>query len=274
MERIEDGFRLNEGIGPGTYFVTVRSEEVRRTGQRHDTGDYTLRTEFAVNDHGRGFDDATTIALNGELSGTIDPRVEGSSVDFFRVEVTEPGILTVYTTGSLNTQADLYDIWRTELFDSAVDGGEGGNFRIEREVGAGIYIVVVVGSPGDYTIHTEFTPHDDDHGGSVGTATDLPLNGELSGTIDPATDIDYFRLNVTEGGILTVYAMATGSTHTFGSLYDGEGNRLATGHYRIGGTTLNFRIEREVDAGTYFVSVEGYVDYTGDYTIHAEFKPK
>ena len=116
-------------------------------------------------DHGDGRVDATTMAANGSQSGRID---EAGDVDWFRVGATESGTLTAYTTGSLDTVGRLYDSAGSQL-TSNDDGGQGRNFRIEREVNAGTYFVSVEAwdenAIGSYTLRTEFESDDGDGGG-------------------------------------------------------------------------------------------------------------
>ncbi len=108
----------------------------------------------------------------------------------------------------------------------------------------------------------------DDHGDTRAEATDLALGGSRQGRLDDSDDEDVFRIQITEAGTLTVHT--TGSTDTFGELADSEGTSLATND--DGGGDLNFRIEENVAAGVYFVTVSPYDD-GGAYTVHAGFVP-
>ena len=110
---------------------------------------------------------------------------------------------------------------------------------------------------------------DDDHGDGRGDATTIAVDGRRSGRIDPAGDVDWFRISATESGTLTAYT--TGSLDTVGRLRDSAGSQLASND--DDGAGANFRIERDVDAGTYFVTVEAHNDSaTGGYTLHTEFE--
>ena len=109
----------------------------------------------------------------------------------------------------------------------------------------------------------------DDHGDGRGDATTIAVDGRRSGRIDPAGDVDWFKISATESGTLTAYT--TGSLDTVGRLRDSAGSQLASND--DGGAGANFRIERDVDAGTYFVTVEAHNDSaTGGYTLHTEFE--
>lgn len=107
-------------------------------------------------------------------------------------------------------------------------------------------------------------------GNSFADAFNLALDGQISGRIDPAGESDYYRVRVSESGTLTVYTR--GNLDTRGYLYDSGESQLASNDDGGASDGVNFRIEREVDAGTYYVKVEAYYrDVTGSYTVHAEF---
>ena len=106
----------------------------------------------------------------------------------------------------------------------------------------------------------------DDHGDSPSAATALAVGSSRSGQIEPGGDVDYFRVQVTASGDLTVHT--TGSLDTKGQLEDSAGGVLASDD--DGGDGYNFRIAHTVRAGTYYIKVEGYnASTTGGYTIHA-----
>ena len=106
----------------------------------------------------------------------------------------------------------------------------------------------------------------DDHGDSPSEATDLAVGSSRSGQIEPGGDVDYFRVEVSESGDLTVHT--TGSLDTRGQLEDSGGAVLARDD--DGGDGYNFRLAHAVSAGTYYIKVEGYdASTTGSYTIHA-----
>ena len=107
----------------------------------------------------------------------------------------------------------------------------------------------------------------DDHSNTRSGATSLSLDSSRSGQIETGSDADYFRVQVTGSGTLTVYT--TGSLDTTGELQNSSGSVLSSND--DGGSGSNFRIERSVSAGTYYIKVEGYGSSTGSYTVHASF---
>ncbi len=337
-------------------------------------------------DHGDSPLAATDLAVGGSQSGQIET---GGDVDYFRVQVSEAGELTVQTTGRLDTKGQLEDSAGAVLARDD-DGGDGYNFRITHAVSAGTYYLKVEGfdasTTGSYTVHasgpgggsspdlivasasvsdntltlaqsftlnatvrnqgtaaaaattvhyyqspdTTITANDapvgtdpvsglsadntsavsidltapssagtyyygacvqsvrgesntdnncspgvqvtvgsgdgDDHGDTPSAATDLAVGGSQSGQIETGGDVDYFRVQVSGSGELTV--QTTGRLDTKGQLEDSAGAVLARDD--DGGDGYNFRIAHAVSAGTYYLKVEGYdASTTGSYTILA-----
>ncbi len=108
----------------------------------------------------------------------------------------------------------------------------------------------------------------DDHSNTRSGATSLSLGGSRSGQIETGGDVDYFRVQVSTSGTLTVYT--TGNIDTYGTLQNSSGSALETND--DGGSGTNFSIARAVSAGTYYVEVKGlHSGVTGSYTLHARF---
>ena len=108
----------------------------------------------------------------------------------------------------------------------------------------------------------------DDHGNTRSGATSLSLGGSRSGRIETSSDVDYFRVQVSNSGVLTVYT--TSNLDTYGTLENSSGSTLASND--DDGSGYNFRIAYSVNAGTYYIKVEGYSSSdTGDYTVYARF---
>ena len=87
----------------------------------------------------------------------------------------------------------------------------------------------------------------------------LSVGSSRSGQIETGSDIDYFRVQVSGSGELTVYT--TGSLDTLGTLEDSSGSSLSNDD--DSGNSSNFRIARTVSAGTYYVKVESYESNIG-----------
>ena len=111
------------------------------------------------------------------------------------------------------------------------------------------------------------TDGDEGFQGNVGTAQ----SSEIAGAVEQAGDVDYFRVEVPGAGSLTVET--TGTTDTGGALQGATGQALAEDD--DGGTGNNFRVERQVQAGTYYVAVTGGESEQdiGLYTLSVRFTP-
>ena len=107
----------------------------------------------------------------------------------------------------------------------------------------------------------------DDHSNTRSGATSLSVGGSQSGQIETGNDVDYFRVQVSGSGELTVYT--TGSLDTVGRLENSSGSSLSNDD--DSGNNSNFRIAQTVSTGTYYVKVESYESNTGSYTLHASF---
>ena len=158
----------------------------------------------------------------------------------------------------------MYDSSRRAL-EWNDDGGTDTNFRIEREVAAGSYYVRVRGfanrTTGAYELRVT---GGDDHCDTFSCATPIAVPSTTSGRLERNGDYDYFRLEVRTATRLTLET--TGSTDTVGRLYDSNRQALETND--DGGTDTNFRIVRQVAAGTYYVRVRGYRnERTGAYEL-------
>ena len=255
----------------GTYYVHFYTSQHPEPSTVLDSRTFTNTVEVGGggvgDDHGNSLLSATRVRLPSTTSGTIDP---GSDTDWFRFEVSAYGEMTAETTGSLDTVGTLYDAEGNELA-SDDDGADAGlNFRIQRELGAGTYHVRVasfLSSTGNYVLRLRFEASnaEDDHGDSLSTATRVALPSETAGTIDRADDTDWFRFEVSASGEVT--AETTGGLDTVGALYDVAGNQLASDDDSAPGPGLNFRIQRELAAGTYYVQVASFLSDTGDYVL-------
>ncbi len=107
----------------------------------------------------------------------------------------------------------------------------------------------------------------EDQGSTRGTAARVSAHSDTSGSLT-AADRDYFRIAVESSGRLVVYS--SGSADTVGRLEDSRGSRLATDN--DSGTGRNFRIGRDITAGTYYLQVRGRGSSTGAYTLHVRFE--
>ena len=261
-------FSVTAQIVAGDYQIWVEGYSPSASGS------YVLRVDFTSgggapppgDDHGNTRSTATSVAVPSSTAGTLT----AGDVDYFTVTVSQPGTLTVNTSGSTDTYGTLEDASGSTLAIDD-DGGSGTNFRLSSVVSAGTYYAKVSGysgsTTGDYRLHVTFIPGGDDHGNTRSTATSVAAPSSTAGTLT-AGDVDYFTVTVSQPGTLTVNT--SGTTDTYGTLEDASGGTLATND--DGGSGTNFRLSSAVSAGTYYVRVAGYNSATtGSYTLTLQF---
>ncbi len=92
--------------------------------------------------------------------------------DYFKVQVSKPGALTVFTTGNIDTRGYLYDIGNGDvpyLWTSDDDSGSGNNFGIMSQVFPGAYYIEVEGyNTGSYDLHVRFEAGQESTSGTRG----------------------------------------------------------------------------------------------------------
>ena len=112
----------------------------------------------------------------------------------------------------------------------------------------------------------------DDHGNTLGAATDISLGFSIDGRIDHGLDRDVFKLDLFgASGYTDVWIYTTGDFDSWGQLYDSTGTFITLNDDLIGGTELNFHLRAVLPRGVYYVIVFSADDTTaGDYTLHAQ----
>lgn len=153
-------------------------------------------------------------------------------------------------------QSDARDLADSDP-DSAVDNADSHEYFAENTP------YLSMEEPGEVT---------DDYGNTMSTAYEVqnPYDTILSGAIETGDDEDVFKVSLGGRGTLKVYT--TGTLDTVANLMDRDGNVVTTDD--DSGADLNFLIEQELDAETYYISVRSYDTDTGNYSLHFEFTPK
>ena len=229
-------------------------------------------------DDGDTPDTATPVVLG---SSTVADIEDSSDVDYFRIELPEAGWLRVATKGNGVTRGVLTAEDGGLVAEDHNYSGIGYNFLIEVELRAGVYFVKVESSWDDgvdYTLVVLFDPPGvaDDHGDRAAEATAVrtqsstagePQTFTAAGRLQSSSDIDYFRFEVAELGVVRVGT--TGETDTVGTLTPEDGAFELTDD--DDGATTNFLIVAKLDPGTYFVEVRGFHGATGTYEINVSF---
>lgn len=185
--------------------------------------------------------------------------------DWFKFTIPEgspPVQVRIWATGNASVDAVLYDAVEIELES---DRHSGVNFSIERTLNAGIYFIRTysyVGRTGAYRIHLA---GDDDHGNffEVASPVQLPTDaGGVPGEFNYVGDLDHFWFQVWTSSEVAIWS--TGNTRADAVLYDAF--EVELDRHRHSG--LEFRIERTLEPGVYYIRVYSYVGRTGNYALH------
>ena len=222
---------------------------------------------------------ATAVGINS----VTQAELQNGEADYYRIDVTRNGTLTVHTEGAVDTVGfftPLDNAW----FGHDDNGGSGENFRITQQVTSGTYIVAVRGAydgdVGRYTLHAAFSSR-----AGRNTPRIIPVTIGANSITDSELmdgEVAYYRIEVPQAGALAV--RTNSYTDTIGVLWPGNRTPLEDGwtnswsddgYVRRGG---DFQIAERVSSGTYFLEVSEYVGvseysdgYDEEYTLYAYY---
>jgi hypothetical protein len=107
----------------------------------------------------------------------------------------------------------------------------------------------------------------DDHGDSTSTATFVGANSTTIGNLKDGDDADYFRVDLSEDGNLSL-SVAGGSNIVL-SIYDDQGGEL------VSSSSPDQSVASDLASGTYYVRVAGDEDTSDvDYSLESDFEVK
>lgn len=219
--------------------------------------------------------DATAVPFNGEYAARIDP--EGDQ-DFYRIDLSQRGIVLARSRSSLDLVGAIYDANCNPIAQNDdADGGIPGDanqydFSTRAVLAPGTYYVSAAGysseTTGDYTLQLSFDANvpADDFGDSCIGAPALALGASVNGRIDPALDIDYFRVDLTgQTALLARIPDVNGGLDTVVAIRDANCQILAQNDDFDSQAS---QVSAVLGAGTYYVSVRAYnASTSGDYTL-------
>ena len=258
-------FRIWDTLAAGTYYLKVVSPFRIRT----PTGFYRLHTSAIVDS--TGISDANQVEVDVFENGLIDPAADE---DYFQFTLdAETDVILRADSSVADTVGELLDNNGTSITEND-DGfviGRLTAFLIRRKLAAGTYYVKFkafseeVKGLYSFLVETVTEP-----GSTVADALSLDL-GELgAGRIDPSTDADYFKIDLSKA--THVLARAVSSTVDIdGALLDSDGNAVATNVFEedfLAGGPMGFTLADRLGAGTYYLKVtRSGGESTGGYAI-------
>ncbi|MCL2765068.1 MAG: hypothetical protein FWD40_07310 [Treponema sp.] len=198
------------------------------------------------------------------ISSFIDSTLRADQEIWYSVRATEAGILTVETTGDIDTYLEAYDS-RRNLITEDDDSGDNLNAKIfilvERNT---TYLFKLRGySPdvtGRYRILASHKP--------IPPMTTLRAGSSHNGNIVIGQDY-WFSVRAAGNGVLTVET--SGDTDTMLDVYNE--NFVLINSDDDSGEDLNARLEADVRSGkTYYFRLYAYGEESGPYRLTANFK--
>ncbi len=238
----DENFLIRRLLFPGSYYIEVQSGN-------NTIGNYTLNI----------FTEEVPF-INSSATSSLETLYSTQDIHYFTFNVTQERVITLFTTGNINTYGRLYNAAGNTLA-SDDNSGRRRNFRIIKALSAGSYYMEVGGiapsAVGDYTLRV---------------AAVEPLLITLPYTssgqdISVAGEEDYFNFTLSEDSNLT--ASFTDANNIYGRLYDSSFDEIASNQYS--NDNRNFFINRELSAGTYHIQVRGIdTDTTGSYRLNIE----
>ena len=248
----------------GTYYIKV-------TSFNQATGAYVLRIRGLPDS--TGLSDARPIEVGSFENGIIDPY---GDEDYFKIELSEETGLIIYMTGDIgDSYGELLNNSGTEIVSN--DDGfmlpDYYAFLIRAKLSAGTYFIkvksIISDDDGIYSLYVDTF---DEPGSATADAQILSYGEYHAGRIDPSTDVDYFRLDLSEATYVFVHAVSA-TVQIDGSLLDDSSNEVQATQYEVAGGTNDawvYAVRDRLDAGTYYIKIarSGGAD-TGSYTIIA-----
>ncbi len=203
---------------------------------------------------------------------SLQRTIHANDEDWFSVRVDRRALLTVETTGDMDTFMHLFIDTQAEHAASNDDGASGSNARIMYVADPGrVYLFKVTGysdSTGAYGITARTEPFEDfgEPNNNRDEATLIQLGQEITALFGSASDVDWYSMVVpSSGGLLQVFT--GGDQDTVMELYDARGNLITEDD--DSGSGGNARIRFNAQGGIYFVRVADYDNAMGRYTLTA-----
>ena len=262
----EDGGSLTYTI-TGLTNDTEYDVQVRAVDEDDVNGAWSTTSSATPEDHGNSRADATSITADARIWGAIDPT---DDEDYFRFTVSGTADYWIYTLGDLDTVGELLDSNGDHIasddYGAVLPNPD--NFFLWRKLQSGTYYIKITGfgsTDEPYVLRVRRFADTT----SRSNAATLNINGFASGTIDPESEQDYFKLVLSE--TTEVVIRASGFPDTVGELQRSSGTVIASNDdgYLPGGRR-NFLIRESLRAGTYYVKVSSFDERSdGPYTVYA-----
>ncbi len=260
-----ENFLIGTTLGAGTYHLGV---DLYLLADDH-TGGYEVHLILLPDTTGIG--DATEVEVGGVRNGLIDP---GGDEDYFSFTLGAETDLVLRGGPAVdNTVGELLNSSGVSLEEND-DGyllGAPQQFMIRRKLAAGAYFVKVKAFlesvTGLYSFHVEAVT---EPGSDVASAQSLGFGEVGAGRIDPATDTDYFKIDLAGRKHILLRAVSN-SVDIDGAVVDSGGVAVAADVFEQdfgSGGQKGFTVFARLNSGSHYLKVtRSGGDSTGGYSL-------
>lgn len=267
---------VSSPLAAGTYYIRVKPT---RTAEK-----YTLETTFkkpiVANDaSGSTYIQAPVLKLNSSTTGHvgfINEKRATENADYYKIELKEYGKLTVNVTEQKGNGLDVA-LYGEKGDDTSSINYENNKIQAEmtEHLAPGTYYVRIKSTSvkgSEYKLTTKFEPvtvQNDQSSHVYVNAPAITLGKTVNGLLGytnadrSANNNDFYKVNVTKKGTLTIQAKKVGGSMTV-ALYGEKGNDSSSLKYasNVQSTTINY----DVTPGTYYVKLEN-ISTPGSYSL-------
>ena len=287
----DDVFLQYDIANPGIYYIKISDYG----GSAHD-GPYTFTSQFTpVTDPYENNYDAThaTLLPGSSIEATVFP---GNDQDWFKIYASEGSTLSISVTEVPAEMRAYIQIWSRDVdykhvYEAANNKGD--DVFLSYDVPSdGVYYIritdydgrahlmpyqmTVTGGTPNY--EPPFTPvtSENEPNGSYGDANDIGLDTDVTGTIDPADDYDWYRFYVNSAGIVVIsHTDIPGEITSEMWVYNANKEQIDYRRTTEPGED-NVLTTTVTDGGYYFVRLADYEvnnSSSNSYTLHVTHTP-
>lgn len=229
-------------------------------GEENNDGVVSGSEEYvATADDNDDFSTATNLVLNDTVLSTIYPNED---IDYYKIVLTEGGLYSVSCSeipSSISVYLELYDDEENSL--EFTYGEKGEDVQLYKNLRPGTYYIKI---SNDYNAQSA-TPFNvvmekhstelDEYNNDTANAQLITLGRSYSTNIIPATDLDYFKIILTEGGLYSIKGSdVPDSLRVSLSFLDDKDSTLAATYADAMGKDVE--LYANLKAGTYFVLIQ------------------